>query len=211
MWRVIFRPNRKSSVSLFSKFEDLKFVQRVIRKRRGGNSTIRNPQLSAHKRPKSLHPVPLCILPLVIPLSLLSPVLPLIVRQQVPDPLWNIPPVSHRLRPFTSLPHEATRRGKDAPPLLPRLYRPRHKALPVAHPLDVVQDRDRAVAREHEVAVHAVNEVFGCGRRDGGLRGGEALGDDGAPVDAASTGRVPEFAGVGEDVLRKVVSAAYEV
>ena len=70
----------------------------------------------------------------------------------------------------------------------------------------MVQNRDRAVAREHEVAVHAVDEVFGCGMRDGGLRGGEALGDYGTPVDTARTRGVPEFTGVGENVLGKVAS-----
>ena len=70
----------------------------------------------------------------------------------------------------------------------------------------MVQNGDRAIAREHEVTVHTMDEVFGCGRRDGGLRGGEALGDDGTPVDTASPRGVPKFAGVGENVLGRVVN-----
>ena len=62
----------------------------------------------------------------------------------------------------------------------------------------MVEDRDVPVAREHEVAVHAVHGVFVGG--DCELRGGETLGDRGAAEDAAGAGRMPEGAGVGEDV-----------
>ena len=108
----------------------------------------------------------------------------------------------HRLPPSTSLPHKATRRREDTPALLPRLYGPGHETFPVPHTLDVIEDGDRAVACEHKVAVHTVDEVLGGGGRDGGLRGGEALGYHGAAVDAPGAWGVPEFAGVGEDVLR---------
>jgi hypothetical protein len=64
--------------------------------------------------------------------------------------------------------------------------------------LDVVEDRQGGVAREHKVAVHAVDrEVF----RDGKLCGREALGYYGAAVDASRPRGVPEGAGVGEDIL----------
>lgn len=70
----------------------------------------------------------------------------------------------------------------------------------------MVQNRDRAVARQDEVAVHAVHEEggmgVGCGRvRNGELGGGEGLRDGGAAVDATCAGRVPQGAGVCEDVL----------
>lgn len=88
--------------------------------------------------------------------------------------------------------------GEDAFPLLPRLDSARGEGFPGAHVLDVVEDGDGRVACEHEVAVHAVDgEVWW----DGELRRGEALGYDGAAVDAAGAGGVPEGAGVGEDVL----------
>ncbi len=69
----------------------------------------------------------------------------------------------------------------------------------------MVKDRDRGVASEDEVAMHAVDQELGTGGRlvggDGALRGAEALCYDGAAVDAARVAGVPEFAGVGEDVL----------
>ena len=43
--------------------------------------------------------------------------------------------------------------------------------------------------------------AIGGGGGDGALRGAEALGYDSAAVDAACVAGVPEFAGVGEDVL----------
>ena len=52
----------------------------------------------------------------------------------------------------------------------------------------MVQDRDGSVAREHEIAVHAVDDEVG---RNGVLGGSEGLGDDGAAVDAARAGGVP--------------------
>lgn len=104
----------------------------------------------------------------------------------------------HQLLPAAPLAHKAHRNCKDAFPTLPGLHRARREALAFAHVLDVVQDRDARVAGQHEVAVH---RVHGEVRWDGALRGGEALGDDGAAVDAARAGRVPEGTGVGEDVL----------
>ena len=53
------------------------------------------------------------------------------------------------------------------------------------------------VPRQHEIAVHAVHGEVGG---DGGLCGGEALGDGGAAEDAARAGGMPEGAGVGVDV-----------
>lgn len=109
----------------------------------------------------------------------------------------------YRLLPSTSLPHKATRGCEDTSTLLPRLHGPGHEALSIPHTLNVVKDGDRAVAREHEVAVHAVDEVLGGGGRDGGLRGRETLSYYGTAVDAPGAWGVPEFAGVGEDVLWK--------
>jgi len=61
----------------------------------------------------------------------------------------------------------------------------------------MVDNRDLSVAVQHEVAVHGMDvEVFG----DGALRGGETLGYDGAAVDSAGAGGVPEGARVGEEV-----------
>lgn len=70
----------------------------------------------------------------------------------------------------------------------------------------MVEDGDRGVAGEDEVAMHAVDQELGIrgrwgGRWDRALRGAEALCYDGAAVDAARVAGVPEFAGVGEDVL----------
>ena len=95
------------------------------------------------------------------------------------------------------LPREAHCRREDALPALPRLHGARDEGFPVADALDVVEDRDLAVARQHEVAVHAVDREV---RGDGGLGRGEALRDGGAAEDAARAGRVPEGAGVGVDV-----------
>jgi len=108
----------------------------------------------------------------------------------------------HDLLPRTPFPHETARRSENYLPPLPCLHRPRDEALPIAHALDVVEDRDRGVAGEDEVAVHAVDQELGIGGRwDGALRGAEALCYDGAAVDTARVARMPEFAGVGEDVL----------
>jgi len=71
----------------------------------------------------------------------------------------------------------------------------------------MVEDRNRGVAGEDKVAVHAVDQELGIGgglegrEWDSSLRGAETLGYDGAAVDAARVAGVPEFAGVGEDVL----------
>lgn len=74
----------------------------------------------------------------------------------------------------------------------------------------MVEDGNRGVAGEDEVAVHAVDQELGIGGRfgggwDGALRGAEALCYHGTTEDAAPVGGVPEFAGVGEDVLGRKV------
>lgn len=93
---------------------------------------------------------------------------------------------------------EAQRGREDGPPALTSLHRAGRKALAVTHALDVVQDGDLRVARQHEVAVHAVHGEVGG---DGALGGGEALGDGGTAVDTARAWGVPEGASVGEDIL----------
>lgn len=93
------------------------------------------------------------------------------------------------------LPHEAQRCSEDAFPPLPRLHGPGNEALPVAHPLDMIEDGYRRVAGEDEVAVHAVNQEFRVGGRYSGLRGGEALGYHCTPIYPSGTGRMPQFAG----------------
>lgn len=54
--------------------------------------------------------------------------------------------------------------------------------------LNVVEDGNGRVAGEDEVAVHGVDGEVGG---HGSLGCGEALGDHGAAVDAAGSGRVP--------------------
>lgn len=107
------------------------------------------------------------------------------------------------LLPPAVLATEAERRGEDGSSALPGLHRAGRKALAVAHALDMVHDGDLGVAGEDEVAVHAVDgEVAG----DGALGGGQGLGDGGAAIDAARTGRMPEGASIREDVLQSVIS-----
>lgn len=97
--------------------------------------------------------------------------------------------------------HERQRRREDALPPLARLHRPCDEALAVPHPLHVVQDRYLRVARQHEVAVHAVHrEVLGDRR----LRGGQTLRDRRPAVDASCARWVPEWSGVGVDVRSDV-------
>lgn len=62
----------------------------------------------------------------------------------------------------------------------------------------MIEDWDRGVAGQDEVAVHAVDKEDGVvvgwgGRWDGGLGCGEALRDDSAAIDSARAGWVPEF------------------
>jgi hypothetical protein len=96
---------------------------------------------------------------------------------------------------------KANRRREDAPPPLPRLHRPRRKRPPVAHALDVEQDRRRRVSGQQEVAVARVREEV-IGHR--ALARRQALRDDGAAVDAPRAWRVPRLARVGEDVLQVI-------
>ncbi len=109
----------------------------------------------------------------------------------------------HDLLPCTPLPHETARRRENRLAPLPCLHRPCYKTLPIPHALNMVEDRDRGVACKDKIAVHAVDQelAIGGGGGDGALRGAEALGYDSAAVDAACVAGVPEFAGVGEDVL----------
>lgn len=64
----------------------------------------------------------------------------------------------------------------------------------------MVEDRNGGVPSEDEVAMHGVHGEVGG---NGALGGGKALGYDGAAVDAASSGWVPEWAGVGVEVLER--------
>lgn len=93
---------------------------------------------------------------------------------------------------------ETQRRREDRPALLARLHGARRETLAVADPLDMVEDRERGVAGEDEVAVHAVRGEVGS---DGLLGGGEGLRYGCAAVDAARAGRVPERASVCVDIL----------
>jgi len=114
------------------------------------------------------------------------------------DALGHGNAVIDRLVAARALPHERQGGGEDGPPALPRLHGARREGLAFAHVLDVVQHGQRRVARQHEVAVHAVDrEVWGHRQ----LRRGEALRDHGAAEDAAGAWGVPEGPGVGEDVL----------
>ena len=155
--------------------------------KRGGERTVQDLNPLTLKRPIT------AITPLEhLPLRPLALIRPRHVR--------HVGLVLHQLLPSTPLAHETHRHGENAFPALPRLHRARRETLAGPHVLDVVQDRDLGVPGQHEVAVHRVHgEVRGYGA----LGGGEALGDDGAAVDAAGAGGVPEGAGVGEDVLGK--------
>ena len=62
----------------------------------------------------------------------------------------------------------------------------------------MVEDWDTGVPGEDEVAVHGMDGEVGG---DGALGGGETLGYDGAAVDAAGSRGVPEWAGVGVQIL----------
>lgn len=70
----------------------------------------------------------------------------------------------------------------------------------------MVKDRNSRVTSEHEIAVHAMD---GEVRGDGHLCGCEALRDDGAAVDAARSGWVPEGSRVGEDVLWRMLALSF--
>lgn len=98
------------------------------------------------------------------------------------------------------LAHKRHGRGEDALPPLPSLHGARGERPPLADVLDVVHDGDLAVAREHEVAVHAVHSEV-RGHRP--LASGEAVRDDRAAVDAAGSWGMPEGPSVREGVLRR--------
>lgn len=103
-------------------------------------------------------------------------------------------------RPLPAAPHflETDRRRENASPSLSRLYGACDEAPPVSDPFDVVQDRDLAIPCQDEVAVHGVHGVLFLW--DCELRGAEALSYGGATEDATGSWRVPERAGIGEDV-----------
>ena len=104
----------------------------------------------------------------------------------------------HSHLPTRTRAHKTYRRRENASSALPGLHGSCNETSPVAHSFYVVQDRDLAVARQHEVAVHAVDcVVLG---RDSELGCGEALGYRDAAEDTAGAGRVPERAGIGKDV-----------
>ena len=175
--------------------------------------TIRNAQPPTHERPVTLQAIALVFLVLSVPIFLpalfiLCPPFRLRIRPRCSSRLLRQPPLMlHDLVPRTPLPHKTARRRENHLPLLPCLHRARNEALPVAHALNMVEDRNRGVAGEDKVAVHAVDQELGIGgglegrEWDSSLRGAETLGYDGAAVDAARVAGVPEFAGVGEDVL----------
>jgi len=98
----------------------------------------------------------------------------------------------------TALAHETHGDGEDGLAALAGLDGAGGEALALAHVLDVVQDGDLRVTGQHEVAVHRVHgEVRGYGA----LRRRQALRDHRPAVDAARPRGVPEWSGVGEDVL----------
>lgn len=101
-----------------------------------------------------------------------------------------------------ALAHETQGGREDRAAALPRLHRACGEALALADVLDGVYDGDVGVAGKDEVAVHGVDEEGGG---DGFLGGGEALRDDGAAVDAAGAGRMPEGAEVREEVGGDVI------
>lgn len=88
--------------------------------------------------------------------------------------------------------------GEDGPTPLSGLYGARDKAASVAHPFDVVEDRDFGITGENEVAVHAVDGKVGG---NGSHGRGEGLRNRGTTVDTAGPGRVPKRSSVGEDIL----------
>ena len=96
-----------------------------------------------------------------------------------------------------ALAHEGHGRGEDDGAALAGLHRTGYEGFSVAHPLDVVEDWDFAIARQHEVAMHAVDCEVGWDR---GLGGAEALCYGGAAEDAPRPWGVPEGPGIGEDV-----------
>jgi len=117
--------------------------------------------------------------------------------------------VRGRVAAAAALAHEAERGGEDAAAALAGLHRARAEGPAVAHPLHRVDHRRLRVARQHEVAVHAVHQelrlpVARRRRRDRQLRRRQALRDRRAAVDAARAGRVPQRARVGEYVLALV-------
>ncbi len=72
--------------------------------------------------------------------------------------------VRHQLPAAAALAHEAHGDGEDGLAALAGLHRAGGEALALAHVLDVVQDGDLGVARQHEVAVHRVHgKVRGYG------------------------------------------------
>jgi hypothetical protein len=82
---------------------------------------------------------------------------------------------------------------------LSSLYCPRYEGATVADVFDVVDYGDVGVAGQNKVAVHAVDgEVLG----DGVLSCRKALGYYCAAIDAAGSGRVPQWPRVGVEVLR---------
>lgn len=111
----------------------------------------------------------------------------------------------HQFLPSTPFPHKAHRGREYGSAPLPCLHRPGCEALSFPDMLDVVEDRYLRVTGKDEVAVHAVD---GEVRGNGDLGGGETLGDDGAAVDSAGAGRVPERAGVCEDILEMRMSVS---
>lgn len=100
-----------------------------------------------------------------------------------------------------SLTDEADGGGEDAGSLLPSLNCARRVRSTITDALDVVQDGRLGRSREEKVAVARVNEKSLWHRL---LRGGEALRDDGAAIDAAGAWGMPLGARVCEDVLGAV-------
>jgi hypothetical protein len=95
-------------------------------------------------------------------------------------------------------PAEAQCGGEDGAPSLSSLDGAGCKALAVTYPFNVIHDRDLGVARQDEVAVHAVHREIA---RDSSLGGGQALGNHGTAVDAASSWGMPEGPCICEDIL----------
>jgi hypothetical protein len=80
------------------------------------------------------------------------------------------------------------RRCENRPSALSCLNGSGGEAAAGAHALDMIYDWDLGVTGEDKVAVHTVHEEV---IRYSSLRGGQALRDHGAAVDAARTGGMP--------------------
>ena len=111
--------------------------------------------------------------------------------------------MAYNLLTLVQLSHEAQCDCKNRLPSLPRLHSPCSEGLAFADVLDVVDNGYVGFTSKHKIAVHTVD----CeGWRNGPLGRREALRYDGATINTTSAGRMPKRPGVGEKILRDVVS-----